>query len=988
MTHSFWVFARATEVGLRSLLCLALLCNAWAWAAGGDLDRGFGAGAGYVTYGQPYEAHWQITSAVALADGRAVIGGYLDLKYLVRRYFPDGRLDASFGNQGTEELPDFARTSTSRGTAPSPELYLDPLGRVVVERAGRVRRLSADGRYDADFQPRIINLERYFDYDWYFAPTFLPLADGRMIVVTTQVSPTATDFISVRYFLADGSPDTQRGGAYGERLVGPSSGERYVPTHAAIQPDGRLLISAIWVQATRLGLVIIRLNEDGTQDPSFGREGVVVIGQDMSRVYSPNLAVNSEGKIALGYFVYGGDVVPSTQSYIIVDVLLPDGRTDTSQPMAGRLSLTLPDSYGYPFFHEWFRVVFVQSRLSLLAQSFFWQMNLASGGAPPAVSAYWTTEMNSAWLADRLGGSYLWRFKVHEPRFLGRSVSSYDNSAAYVFSIDAIASGQPTEIRYSEMAQSWTSIVSALPGTDGRVVAIGLDDEVYAFQKPGLYRFLDNGDVDPGFGASGLVANLGHRESRLLDTLGGGATAFGNSWVSGAPQFSVLRYDAAGGADANFGASGKVTLPGTGPYDALRHRSGDLWVVSSSPASGTEFRRYNAKGEALGRACLGVSGIGQFAIAAAFDDSLLVAFARADTILGPTLQRLRCASTGRDEPISATAPVPIEEHFAAVESVSVLPDADDGAVVALALSWNAIASQPRLLIVVLRLKPDGAIDTGFGDAGKIRIPIENQAAYTQLDLAKFRLGRQRDGKLVVAHNVPLGSGRAIVVGRYSPDGKPDGSFGAGGNHEVTISFGGSERVSDLTQTADGKLIVVGQSGRRGLMVRLYGEATAPPASPVPVIEFFNTNLNHYFSTGGSGEIAGIEAGAAGPGWQRTGLSFKAYAPESGIAPGALPVCRFYGTPGRGPNSHFYTVDATECELVKRDSGWTYEGTAFYLFPATNDQCAATQQPVYRAYNMRFAQNDSNHRYTTDAAVYAQMQAQGWAGEGVKFCGAP
>ena len=52
-------------------------------------------------------------------------------------------------------------------------------------------------------------------------------------------------------------------------------------------------------------------------------------------------------------------------------------------------------------------------------------------------------------------------------------------------------------------------------------------------------------------------------------------------------------------------------------------------------------------------------------------------------------------------------------------------------------------------------------------------------------------------------------------------------------------------------------------------------------------------------------------------------------------------------------------------------------------------CAArhSTEPVYRAYNGRFAQHDSNHRYTTDVPTYDAMVAQGWSGEGVVFCAA-
>lgn len=159
------------------------------------------------------------------------------------------------------------------------------------------------------------------------------------------------------------------------------------------------------------------------------------------------------------------------------------------------------------------------------------------------------------------------------------------------------------------------------------------------------------------------------------------------------------------------------------------------------------------------------------------------------------------------------------------------------------------------------------------------------------------------------------------------------------------------------------------------------------AATTPVVEFYHPSLNHYFTTASSAEAAGIDQGAAGAGWVRTGKSFAAYASAAEAPAGALPVCRFYGTPGKGPNSHFYTANAAECEGVKADPGWTYEGLAFYVAVPTGGQCGSGTEPVYRNYNQRWQQNDSNHRYTTDQAVYNQMTAAGWSAEGVVFCAA-
>lgn len=150
-----------------------------------------------------------------------------------------------------------------------------------------------------------------------------------------------------------------------------------------------------------------------------------------------------------------------------------------------------------------------------------------------------------------------------------------------------------------------------------------------------------------------------------------------------------------------------------------------------------------------------------------------------------------------------------------------------------------------------------------------------------------------------------------------------------------------------------------------------------------VYEFYNEDLKHYFRTGAKSEAAGINRGAAGAGWFDTGDYFYGW---SGPVDGAVPVCRFYGTPGKGPNSHFYTASAAECELVKKDPGWTYEGTGFYAkLPLADGTCPGDSVPVYRVYNNRWRQNDSNHRYTIDRAIYDQMVAAGWAAEGVMLC---
>ncbi len=158
-----------------------------------------------------------------------------------------------------------------------------------------------------------------------------------------------------------------------------------------------------------------------------------------------------------------------------------------------------------------------------------------------------------------------------------------------------------------------------------------------------------------------------------------------------------------------------------------------------------------------------------------------------------------------------------------------------------------------------------------------------------------------------------------------------------------------------------------------------------PIAVAQAVEFYNTTLNHYFVTSESGEINYVEGGGAGPGWGRTGLTFNVLTALSSAYPTSNVTCRFYGTPGKGPNSHFYTASTGECNQVKADPGWFYEGLNFASVNPTAGSCPSGTTPVYRVYNNRFAQNDSNHRYSTNLATLQGMAGAGWVLEGVVLC---
>ena len=166
-------------------------------------------------------------------------------------------------------------------------------------------------------------------------------------------------------------------------------------------------------------------------------------------------------------------------------------------------------------------------------------------------------------------------------------------------------------------------------------------------------------------------------------------------------------------------------------------------------------------------------------------------------------------------------------------------------------------------------------------------------------------------------------------------------------------------------------------------VRNLGNDTA-------ALEFYNTRLDHYFVAAGPDEVVNLLTGLGGPGWELTGQSFRVWlADPLDTSLATSPVCRFYGGLNGGPNSHFFTAESSECELVKRSPGWAYEGIGFHMRRVgSNGRCPAGMLELNRAYNNRFAQNDSNHRFSTSDSTMREMARKGWTVEGTVMCARP
>lgn len=166
-----------------------------------------------------------------------------------------------------------------------------------------------------------------------------------------------------------------------------------------------------------------------------------------------------------------------------------------------------------------------------------------------------------------------------------------------------------------------------------------------------------------------------------------------------------------------------------------------------------------------------------------------------------------------------------------------------------------------------------------------------------------------------------------------------------------------------------------------LFAALPAAAAVPAASTVDVIEFYNATLDHYFVTTSTQEAADLDNGVH-VGWKRTGLTFLAIKAGETVA-GSVSICRFYGSPAKGLDSHFYSASAAECAAVQAQfpDSWLLESQeVFRAFPVdpNTGKCPAAAESIFRLWNKR---SDVNHRYTDQTTVYQQMIAKGYVAEG-------
>lgn len=304
----------------------------------GKFDTSFGSGNNGIVL-EPMQSAAMATDVALQSDGKIVVVGEALVnsgEFIVVRYLPDGKLDASFANTGKAIIP---VTTAGKATHVN-AVAIQNDGKIVVVGSSdnantnldvTLVRYQPNGSLDAGFGnggKMITSVSAGIDQ----ASDVVIQADGKIVVGGSSFNGSYDDFALLRYN-SDGKLDNSFGNNGIVTLpAGKNGGHLYA---LAIRSDGRIIAAGMNHNGTNQNFAVIRLQPNGTIDNSFGGSSLGKVLVDFGAVDSSaySLAVESNGNLLLGGY---GDKSPGASLFALAQ-LLPDGILDTTFGNTGKI---------------------------------------------------------------------------------------------------------------------------------------------------------------------------------------------------------------------------------------------------------------------------------------------------------------------------------------------------------------------------------------------------------------------------------------------------------------------------------------------------------------------------------------------------------------------------------------------------------------------------------------------------------------------------
>jgi uncharacterized delta-60 repeat protein len=310
---------RVTVLALAVAL-IGPLSSSGRWATGStvpanDLDPTFGTG-GVVNTDLPTPSE-QLRHLAIQADGKILALGDGPGGSALRRYSEDGSLESGF------------QVATTLGKAvavhPSQRIILGGIGGDYPSFKFALNRRNTDGTADPTFGRRGKVLTAFAEGSVTLEALAVP-SDGRIVAAGETSLSDESAFAFARY-RPNGGLDPSFG--TDGRVVVPLPDDASL-AGLAIQADGKIVANG-FVHAGSDLLCLVRLQADGTLDPTFGDGGTVLM-TEFDQFYASGLAIQPDGSIVSGG-EYWDDADFETDYGVVRH--LPDGTLDTTFGVGG-----------------------------------------------------------------------------------------------------------------------------------------------------------------------------------------------------------------------------------------------------------------------------------------------------------------------------------------------------------------------------------------------------------------------------------------------------------------------------------------------------------------------------------------------------------------------------------------------------------------------------------------------------------------------------
>lgn len=822
----------------RSSAVLALilnLCARIAPAAPGDLDTTFGNG-GMLTIGFGGTADYA-HSSVLQADGKMIMLGSSENVLTLVRLGTNGLPDFSFGYQGKTVF------SPSQYPYQTPEFVrLQSDGKIIVASdtsSGSsyyiaISRFDTNGNLDTTFNSPDGFAVRSFSSQSQKCVALAVLADNRIAFAGNFYVPNGS-FGEPRYFITRILAD----GGYDPALPGGG----FISTNYSslndmiIQFDNKFLVAG-----NDNNNVVMRFNEDGTRDLSFGSGGKVTIPTASSvksvAIQQGDFTISNPDKIV----AVGGVYNPPSNAVVIARMSMSgvlDSNFGGGAGYVTRLVGMIPDVTKVFVLNSGVttRTIYLigKNNPSGIPKLFLAKFNAAGtmdttyGGGVGIVST--SIGPNAEDIYDALpaiGG-----------KFLLTCASNPDNPnqdadytvVRYLFSTGLLdtnfGTGGILEYNVGDLDADAKAVAIQ---SDGRTLISGDANSVIGFA-----RLNGNGTYDTSFGSNGkllfAVSNYACHVHALTLLPDGRFLIAGSATINGKDNVLLARFLSNGVPDTTFGTTGVVTTAvGTNSAYAQAIRlqnDGKILIGGGAPFSGQNaflVMRYMANGTldtSWNGTGFNVTGVGangdQLAGVTVLADGKVMAGGYS-VFGGNTAAKFsvtRYLTTGAlDNAFGSFGRLAFNVSPNNVDAAVAFFSQPDGKIVMTGYSFNSALTDSD--IGIARINTDGSFDANFNGSGKL---------VTSIGLGTdYGIGGavQSDNKLVIGAATTIGAATRFGLLQLTTNGVADSDFGFGGRNYYDFGTSAAETPAALAVDAAGRIVMVGTVNNIFGIVRVLG----------------------------------------------------------------------------------------------------------------------------------------------------------------------